>query len=65
MMLVSSWSQRPRQAETQAGTAETQAGTRYDVSMQKFDKPAEKEEVIKACMMMQGFRMGTYRFKLY
>lgn len=46
-----------------ARTVEAQC--RYDVNMQQFSNPAEKDETIRACMMMQGFRVGTYKFQVY
>ncbi|NKC11003.1 MAG: hypothetical protein GKR94_01980 [Gammaproteobacteria bacterium] len=38
----------------------TEAGCRYEVGMAKLESSAEKQQIIQACMMKEGYRWGSY-----
>lgn len=38
----------------------TEAGCQYEVGMAKLESPSEKQQIVQACMMKEGFRWGQY-----
>lgn len=49
---------KPGLSYEDARTAE--AACKFEVGMQKFESPVEKQELIRACMEKEGYRMGAY-----